>query len=322
MIHRRLLALVLSPLLVCLLLCEATAQIKTGNVHIYITYPDDRAATGQLKVGLIGESSNQVKETYTNDHGQAQFDGLEIGTYRVVISGDGIQTAESDSFEVDARQATQSIFVRVRPTSEIGETTRSAPGASTISASDLRVPENASKEFDKATQLIAKEQWQKAIERLNKALALYPAYAQAYNNLGVIYARLGDSDNERAALQKAIEVDSHFAPAFVNLARMEMKEHSFIAAESHLKQATAAHPEDVRTLALLTQVQLLNAHFEDAIANARKVHSMSHESYAMVHYVAARACERMNRLADAIVEFKLFLSEEPSGDIQQQSLLP
>ena len=42
---------------------------------------------------------------------------------------------------------------------------------------------------------------------------------------------------EREALQKATAANDHFAPAFVNLARLEMKEHNFAAAEARLEQS-------------------------------------------------------------------------------------
>jgi tetratricopeptide (TPR) repeat protein len=186
--------------------------------------------------------------------------------------------------------------------------------SATVSASDLKVPKKASQEFDKATKLIAKHEWQAAIEQLNKAVALYPGYAEAYNNLGVMYARVGDSKKEQEALQKAVAADDHFAPALVNLARLEMKEYNFGAAEAHLNQATAVDPTDARALVLLAQAQLLDRHYEGAIASAGKVHAMSHGPYAVVHYVAARACERLNRLLDAVTELNLFLAEEPNGE--------
>jgi tetratricopeptide (TPR) repeat protein len=231
----------------------------------------------------------------------------------VSVSGQSIESAVSEMFEVDPRRTTQSILVRVKPAAQIDEGNGTTGGGSTVSAGDLRVPEPASREFDKATKLIAKQQWQKAIDQLNRALVLYPAYAEAYTNLGVVYARLGDSEKEREALKKAIAANDHFAPAFVNLARMEIKEHNFAAAETHLHQASSSDPADLQTLALLAQVQLLNHHYEDAIASAGKVHNMSHGSYPLVHYVAARACERLNLLSEAVSELKLFLAEEPSG---------
>jgi tetratricopeptide (TPR) repeat protein len=311
MAHHRPLALLLLPFL-CLPLSQAATQ-QAGTLHVYVTYPDDRAAPAQLKVGLIsGSNGNQTAQTFTNDRGQATFFNVALGNYHVSVSGVAIQATDSENFGVDSRRGTQSMLVRVKPAAQSGGT--NAAGGATVSVSDLKVPKKASQEFDKATASIAKQEWQKAIDQLNKAVALCPAYAEAYNNLGVVYARLGDSGKEREALQKAIAANDHFAPAFVNLARMEMKEQNFPAAEADLTKATAFDPTDPRSLTLLAQVQLLDHHYQDAIASAGKVHAMAHDSYATVHYIAARACERLNRLSDAVSELKLFLSEEPSGE--------
>jgi tetratricopeptide (TPR) repeat protein len=313
MIRYRPLALLL-PLL-SLPFSQVTAQHQAGNVHVYVTYPDDRAVTAQVKVGLIsGTSGAQVEELFTNDRGEATFVNVALGNYHVSVSGQGIQSTQSDSFEVDERKSTQSVLVRVQPAAENGEASAAKGSGATVSANDLQVPKKASKEFDKATKLIAKQDWQSAINQLNKALAIYPGYAEAYNNLGVVYAHLGDPNKEREALQKAVAADAHFAPALVNLARLDMKEKNYAAAETHLNQATAADPTDMPALVLLAQVQLLDHHYEDAIASADKVHGMSHGSFAVVHYLAARAWERLNRLPDAVSEFNLFLSEEPTGD--------
>jgi tetratricopeptide (TPR) repeat protein len=311
MFHHRPLVLLLLPFL-CFLVSPVIAQIKSGNIHVHVTYPDDRAPSTQLKVVLIGDG-NQVGETFTNDNGQAQFVNVALGSYQVSVSGSGIQTTTSDMFEVDARKGTQSIFVRVK-LAETADAKTVKGESATVAASDLKVPKKASQAFDKASKLIAKQQWQPAIDQLNKALALFPSYAEAYNNLGVVYARLGDTAKEHEAFQKATAANDHFAPAFVNLARLEMKEHNFSAAEADLTKATAADPMDVRTLALLAQAQLLDVHYEDAIASARKVHALPHNSYALVHYVAARACERLHRLSEAVSELRLFLNEEPTGE--------
>ncbi len=313
MLHHPRPVLLLLPLLCLPLQLTAQQHQAASNLQVYVTFPDDRAVREQLKVGLIsGSSGTQFAETYTDDQGRAHFSNLAAGTYQVSVSGQSIQATVSDMFDVEPRRGSQSVFVRVKPAAENGEA-NTAGGGSTVSAGDLKVPEQASKEFDKATKLIAKQEWKKAIDQLNRALALYPAYAEAYTNLGVVYARLGDPEKERDALQKAIAANDHFAPALVNLARLEIKEHNFAGAEAHLKQATAADPTDTQSLALLAQVQLLAHHYEDAIASAAKVHSMSHESDALVHYVAARAYERLNRLSEAVGELKVFLAEEPPG---------
>jgi tetratricopeptide (TPR) repeat protein len=306
MVHRR--PAVFFALLIPFLQLSAFGQMQTGNVHVYVTYPDDRAPSWQMKVDLIS-GGNQVAETFTNDHGQAEFFSITLGNYHVVVSGEGIQKTDSEEFEVDARKGSQSVFVRVRPVAE----NRDQAGGATVSVGDLRVPKDASQEFDKATELIAKQQWQKAIDHLTKALSLYPGYVQAYTNLGVIYARLGQPDKEREALEKAIGLSDHFAPALINLAKLEMRLQNFVAAEADLKKAVAGSTIDGSSMVLLAQAQLLNLHYEDAIASARNVHDMFPGPHALVHYIAARACERLKRFPEAIRELKLYLSEAPSG---------
>jgi len=312
MVHPRPVALLFLAFASLALSSKSMAQLQTGNVHVYVTYLDDRAPTEQMKVELIsGQNGNQVAQTFTNDHGEAEFFSVTIGNYKVVVSGNGIQSTDSDEFEVDARKSSQSIFVRVQPSSDRGG--NAAPGHSTVPASDLRVPKDASKEFDKATRLMSQGQWQKAIERLNKALAIFPDYTQAYTNLGVVYAHLSDWDREREALNKAVAINGQYAPALLNLGVLNIRQKDYANAERLLARASAADPTDVKVLAWLSQAELLDGHYDAAIANAQKVHSMAHAGYASVHYISARALLHENRTQDAVSQFQLMLAEEPTG---------
>jgi len=95
-------------------------------------------------------------------------------------------------FEVDARKGTQSLFIRVKP-AENGDAKTVKGASATVAANDLKVPKKSQPGVRQSHQTIAKQQWQQAIDQLNKALALFPSYAQADNNLAVVYARLGDT---------------------------------------------------------------------------------------------------------------------------------
>ena len=160
---------------------------------------------------------------------------------------------------------------------------------------------------------MAKADWAGAIGRLNQAIAIYPAYAEAYNNLAAAESHLGNRNRAREALQKAISVNDHFAPALVNLANLEQRDQNHQAAETLLTKAVAIDPSNAETLTLLCRAQLLDKHYDAAIATAHRVHAMPHGSFAMVHYMAARAYQREGRTSDAIAEFKTLLQEEPTG---------
>jgi len=279
---------------------------------VRVVYTDDRSVPAQARVHLMGGASNNpIAEEFTNDRGEAGFNGLAAGSYHVVVTGEGIQEADSGIFELDARKGSQSISVTVRRTGEDTHTDKSA--VPSVSINQLKVPSSAKSQFDKASQLMAKADWTGAIGRLNQAITIYPAYTGAYNNLAVAYAKLSDWNHEREALLKATALDDHFVPAFVNLARLEMRERNYQAAEGLLGKAGAIDPSNAETLTLLCQNQLLDKHYDEAIVTAQKVHVMPHKGYAVVHYIAARAYEHEDRTSDAIAAFKTLLLPEPSG---------
>src|SRR5215471_8144133 len=164
-----------APLLLLLFLTTALAQYRTGNLQVRITFSNGRPCNIRVRVQLMeSASTNPVAEGYTNDSGMIEFNNVEIGNYHLIVSGQGIEETDSGMFEVDPRRLSQFQYVAVKRANE--EAASNAGGSSTVSASDLNIPENAAKEFDKATALMAKQDWKKAIERLNRAVDIYPSY--------------------------------------------------------------------------------------------------------------------------------------------------
>jgi Tfp pilus assembly protein PilF len=302
--------LLIAPLLF-LLLASSTAQMHTGNLHVRVTFTNGQACTIKVRVQLmLSAGSTSVAESYTNDQGLTDFDEVEIGNYHLVISGDGIEQTDSGMFEVDNRHGTQFQTVTMRRTDEAAQAKSSG---ATVAVQDMNIPKPALKQFNKASDLITREDWKKALDLLNRAIGLYPQYVQAYNNLGVVYARLGDRTSERTALQKALSINDHFAPAWVNLGRMAIVDRDFPTAENLLNKATALDPANSETLLILANVELMNLHYQQAIANCQKAHSLGQDSHSLVHFIAARAFEHESQISSAVSELKTFLKEEPSG---------
>jgi Tfp pilus assembly protein PilF len=286
---------------------------QVGSIQVHVVYANNSPASRHLRVRLMnGPSSTTISESFTNEQGAAQFVSIPIGEYHVVVSGEGIQEADSGEFEVDRRKMSQSIYITVQPIEE-GAADHVEPGQPSVSKAELAIPSRARKESDRAAKAMTEQDWAKALEHLQRAIEIYPDYTMVYNNLGVVYGRLNDSKHERAAFQKAIDVDSHFAPAYVNLAKLSLREQDPAGAENLLESANQAEPNNAETMMLLAQAQLLNKHYDAAIRTSRDVHAIPHENLAVIHYIAARAMERANRPQDALVELQTFLTEEPKG---------
>jgi len=283
-----------------------------GNLRIHVTYANDRSASRNLLVQLMsGSSSTPIATNYTNDTGTTEFSAVPVGVYHVVVTGDGIQRTEGPMFEVDPRKVTQSEWVTVRRLDEAADKHSSSPP--TVNAAELQVPDKARKEFRKASEAMSREDWNKARDDLLKAVALYPNYAAAYNNLGVVYSRLNQPAQESDALQKAIAADDHYTPAYVNFGELCIRQNDYAGAERQLQKAIELDPQNAKAYMLLADAQLLNGEYDAAIASAKQAHALPHDKLVLTHYILAKAYEHQNRTQDAIAELQAFLKEEPQG---------
>jgi Flp pilus assembly protein TadD len=300
-------------LLSCLLVNFAWAQFDTSAsrttlpVQVHVVISNGEACDPTIRVVLVSVSG-ALDEGSMNEKCVAEFQNVAAGTYRVTVSGHDIPPVETSAV-LDTASAHD---LEVRVTRD-----NSAPtgGSAFVNAADLRIPPNARKEYDKANQLIAKQEWAKAAERLTKVIAIYPEYAAAYNALGVAYSHLGDKARERESLMSAIRINDHFAPAHLNLGRLYILSGNFRDAEPELSRASDLNPADIQTLVLLTLAEFENHHFAEAIATARRTHATKEKQtpHASVHLIAARAWELQKKPAEAGSELRLFLSEDANG---------
>jgi tetratricopeptide (TPR) repeat protein len=181
-----------------------------------------------------------------------------------------------------------------------------------VAVVDLNIPRSAKKEFSKASELIAKQQWTKAIVTLQQTTKIYPEFSVAYNNMAVAYAHLGDLARERDSLEKAISINDHFVLAYINLARMDISVNDFSHAQILLQRASALDPNDAVILILLGYSQWMDHDLDGTIATCRRAHSMA-QFHAFAHRIAARALEQKNQISAAAAELQLFLSEAQPG---------
>ncbi len=292
-----------------LLVGSVAAQLNTTpliqRVRVRLVFADGKCDSS-TSVKLQG-STGLVAEASPDNECDVEFSNIPEGNYDLKITGLSFLTSSS---VVTASHTSSDFEVKVNRIGEAAQARNSLPA---ISVTDLAVPAKARKEFDKANQLIARQEFSKAIETLNRAIADYPSYAGAYNNLGVIYARLGDRQREREVLEKAISINDRFAPAYVNVARMDIAAQDFAGAEAALNRAVACAPNDSMTLVLLTYSEFMNHHMDEAIATSRQAHAIP-GSHASVHLIAARSFEQKRDRENSIAELQLFLKEEPSGE--------
>ncbi len=279
----------------------------SNRVKIKIESESNRACDVRTRVSLMSDSGPAVAEGYANTQCVVEFFSVPAGNYHVVVTGPGI--AGTREFEIEANKS-QELEI---PVSAAGDPKAAGASSATVAASELAVPRSAREKFASASQLMARNELPKALDQLHKAIEIDPTYAEAYNDLGVVYGRMGDKTQSRAALHEAIRLNDRLAPAYLNLARLEIADRNFTQAEKLLDKATAAGLDDSPTLILLASVELLTQDYDQALANCHKVHATPQAPHAAAHFIAARAYEHENRPTEALAELRTFLSEEQSG---------
>jgi tetratricopeptide (TPR) repeat protein len=188
------------------------------------------------------------------------------------------------------------------------------PGSRPVtSAAELAVPQDARKAFDKGLAAWQKKEYDKAAAEFEKAVALYPSYDTAYNNLGVMYAHLKQPEKALAAFEHSVQLNDKNADADRNLARMCMRQQNFARAEDLLKKSLSVQPLDASSLTMLSVAEIENGEVDASLRDARKVHELPHEGYALSHYVAGQDLERKQQVQDAIAEYMVYLRESPNG---------
>jgi Tfp pilus assembly protein PilF len=265
----------------------------------------------QLLQGLASAAPLEVE--MTNSSGSAEFPNLPPGDYRIEVSGHGIETTQSGIVHIEDGQVFESQLVAVRKAEDPNSGAPKGVLGNTVTVAELNVPKEASQELARGYAEMQKSNWKRAAEHFNKAISIYPQYASGYYNLSAAYFRLGKSDTQRDALRKALKVNDSFVPALVSLAHLEVADHKPEQARALLDKAVSTDPTNVEALALRVRVAFLQGQDQQAIADAQKVHGMPHQDYATVHYTAAAAFQRLNRIPEMLTELQTFLQEDPKN---------
>jgi len=93
-----------------------------------------------------------------------------------------------------------------------------------VSAASLAAPKDAQKSLDKARDHIAKRQFAEAESEFHKAVAIYPKYADAWQELGALLQSEKKNDEARRAYVQAASCDPSFAKPQLSLALLSAQE--------------------------------------------------------------------------------------------------
>jgi tetratricopeptide (TPR) repeat protein len=98
------------------------------------------------------------------------------------------------------------------------------PEGSTISVTALHVPKDAAKAYDKGLGAMGDGKLGPAQKQFERAVALYPDYAQAWSQLGEVLEQQSEPKEAAAACEHALQADPKYIRPYLQLMRLAVSD--------------------------------------------------------------------------------------------------
>lgn len=246
-----------------------------------------------------------IGTTYTFANGSFEIRDVPKGQYEVIATS-GINEARTrvelpGNGEVNLRIANASF----------GDNT--AGRKPSVSLSQMKVPGKARKLFQKAMDAFRMSHIDDAFSLVQKALGLYPDYAQALTLRGVMNLQRGDTQKAEPDLQKAVELDYSDDMGFVALASLYNTEGKFDKALQILNRGMTLNPNSWQALSEMSRAQIGKHDYEGALKSIAKADNYVPPTVAYLHLFRAQALLGLKNVPATITELQTYLAKEPTG---------
>lgn len=292
----------------------------TGGRHTIqgrIYYPSGRRSDTRLKIQLQNFNSGELS-VFSDPNGSFSFKGLDAGSYTVIVdAGDAYEVArETVYIDTDGSNPRRGIFLP--PVSRIYSVDialrlkpAEAAKLGVVSAVLAAIPAAARELFLKAIDSAQANDNAKAIEQLKAAIALYPNFPLAFNELGVRYLKIGDIDKAAEALKTAVELSpGEFYPR-LNYGVALLNQKRYAEAETQLRASLAKNNNAPTAHMYLGIVLAMQRKLDEGEKELRlALASNSNEVYLSHRYLAGIYLERHEN-ARAADELESYLKQFP-----------
>jgi Tfp pilus assembly protein PilF len=324
-ITRTAVRLLLSSLLISVASVAAYAQADVPNINMSNT--DDAPGVGSISGQIVLPSGHPVSNRirialstandpgmaiYTDTNGMFSFVGLRPGTYYVEVSGDSreydLVTEQVRLF----RGMKVNLMIPLREKEEAVAKRRSK----VVSLAELeqKVPGPARKEFERGVKLVDEGKPLEAIPHFEQAIAIFPDYVMAHNDLGVQFLNLKRAVEAQDQFEIAIGINPRAYNPRLNLAISLIEQKKYLSAIDSLNVARAIDASSPAIHLYMGIAMVETDDLETADRELRTTLSIGGEEFVVARFYLAQVhLKRGDRIA-AARELKAYLVTAPTGE--------
>ena len=283
-----------------------------------VTLPNGFSAERNVKITV----KNAVSILYTihsNKNGEFRFHDLSEGTYYIQAEDDGGKLESAVEKVLLGRGITWELTLQLLERK--GHDIRSGIGTRVVSAAELQqlVPSSAEKEYKIALKHVGKGDVSQAAEHFHLAIAIYPEYLAARNDLGAQYLKLKRLDEAEEDFRLVLERDPKNFYAMFNLGLVRIERQDYADAVSRLQQAIATDSAWPTARLWLGFALLEMGDLPAAERELTKALIMGGADCVAAHYHLARAYMRRGDAAEASRAIRAYLEESPRGEFAREA---
>lgn len=277
-----------------------------AQVHLYVNV---HTATGEpasnARVELRAQDlGSATMSAYTNGNGVAELTGVPGGTYNVVVTYKLAQAQDRENLAFGERTLSFNL-----PADTSGA---NVGNATSVSVADYKVPDKARKEYGKAESALSKGNQDDVLSHLNKALEMYPQYADALTLRAIVRMDRKESDGALADLAAAIQADPSCSLAFFALGSIYNSMNKFSDAELSLQRGLTLNPKSWQGYFELGKALVGKGDYQAGINQLQKADEFAAGKYPPIHLVKAHAMLAIKQYPSAMKELQAFITEAPN----------
>lgn len=192
----------------------------------------------------------------------------------------------------------------------------------TFSATTAMAPKDAKKAYEKSRDLLKKKKIADAQKELEKAVQIYPKFANAWSDLGMVHEAQDHPAEAMNAYKQAVEADSKLVKPYVAMALLNAKENKWQECADLSGKALRLNPYDFPVAYFYNAVANYNLkNFDEAEKSAREaVKGDAAKKIPKIHHILGILLAQKNDIAGAMPHMKSYLGTLPEDGPEAQQV--
>jgi tetratricopeptide (TPR) repeat protein len=294
-----------------------TSDTNNAVIEGRVALPSGFSAERYVKI-TVRNSVSILYRIYTNKHGEFRFHDLSEGIYYVQAEIEGENFEPAVEKVALGRGIVYELTLHLRDKS--GHEIR-GPGGRVVSTAELRqaVPVSAKKQYELALKRVSKNDFVQAAAYFEEALAIYPDYLAARNDLGAQCLKLKRVDEAERHFRVVLEKDPKNLYATFNLGLVRIERRDYADAISQLGLAIAIDSAWSTAHLWLGFAFLEMGDLPAAERELMKALVMGGADCVAAHYHLARAYVMRGDTQEASRAIRAYLEEAPRGEYVKEA---